>query len=266
MYRRYSGRAGRRVLCVFRISAVCFHRRPSGPKTGPRADIEPKVTLIVTAYNEARDIRQKLENTLLIDYPKEKLEIIVVSDHSNDGTDAIVREFETRGVVLLRQPTRGGKTAAENSAVEKASGEIIVFSDATSIYETRIVREMLPNFADASVGCVAGRLVYADTSGSGVGVGARSYWSFESFLKKSESAACSLIGASGCLYAVRRVAYKAMYPEACSDFLIATVLYKQGLRTIYEEMRSVSKRPTGSNAGNADANTHYIPDFYRPLA
>lgn len=204
------------------------------PKHVKRGEFEPKVSIIITAYNEERDIRRKLENTLRIDCPSEKIEIIVASDCSSDKTDEIVNEFSEKGVKLVRQPQRGGKTAAQNLAVETASGEIILFSDATSMYEPNVLREMLPNFADASVGCVAGKLIYVDDSGSTVGNAAKSYWSYESLLKEGESNACSLIGVSGCIYAVRRSAYRPMYPEACSDFLIATVIYKQGMRTIYE--------------------------------
>ncbi len=204
------------------------------PKPVRRAEIEPRVSIIITAYNEERDIRRKLENTLLIDYPAEKLEIIVASDCSTDKTDEIVSEFADRSIMLLRQPERKGKTSAQNMAVDHATGEIILFSDATSMYEPNVLREMLPGFADEMVGCVAGKLVYIDRSGSTVGQAAQSYWSYETLLKQSESNACSLIGVSGCIYAVRRSAYRPMYPEACSDFLIATLVYKQGLRTIYE--------------------------------
>ncbi len=198
------------------------------------ASLEPTVTVLITAYNEERDIRAKLENTLLIDYDKTKLEIVVASDCSNDATDAIVKEFNARGVRLVRQIERLGKTMAQNAGVENAAGEIILFSDATTMYEPDVLRRMLPNFADRTIGCVAGKLVYVDDFNSGVGKGAKSYWSYETFLKQAESRACSLIGASGCLYAVRKSAYRPMYAEACSDFLIATVLYRQGLRTVFE--------------------------------
>ncbi len=199
-----------------------------------RAPFEPLVTVIITAYNEERDLRGKLENTLALDYPADKLEVIVASDCSTDGTDQIAREFEARGVRLHRQEERLGKTAAQNAAVELAKGDIVLFSDATTFYQPDVLRVMLPAFADSSVGCVAGRLVYVDPAESRVGHGARSYWSYETFLKKHESRACSLIGASGCLYAVRREAYVPMYDEACSDFLIATKLMENRLRSVYE--------------------------------
>lgn len=204
------------------------------PREIKKSAFAPTVTVLITAYNEEKAIRAKLENTLLIDYPSEKLEILVASDGSTDKTDEIVKEFAARGVKLFRQDGRMGKTFTQNKAVEKASSEIILFSDATTAYEKNVLQKMLPNFADASVGCVAGRLIYVDESKSGVGKGAQSYWNYETFLKKSESRACSLIGASGCLYAVRKSAYQPMYPEACSDFLICTVVFKQGLRSIYE--------------------------------
>lgn len=214
-------------LLVYLVSLI-------SPKVVKRGEFEPKVTVLITAYNEEKDIARKLENTFEIDYPGDKLEILVASDGSTDRTDEIVRGFEDRDVRLFRQDGRLGKTYTQNKAVELAAGEIILFSDATTAYRPDVLREMLPNFADESVGCVAGKLVYVDDSSSNVGKGARSYWNYETSLKQAESRACSLIGASGCLYAVRRSAYQPMYPEACSDFLICTVLYRQGLRSVYE--------------------------------
>lgn len=204
------------------------------PRRVRRGDFESTVSVIITAYNEERDLAAKLENTLALDYPTELLEIIVASDCSSDRTDDIVKEFAPRGVRLLRQPQRLGKTAAQNAAVTQARGDVILFSDATSLYQPDAVLALLPNFADPTVGCVAGRLIYVEPAQSRVGRGARSYWSYETFLKRHESRACSLIGASGCLYAVRRTAYVPLYHEACSDFIIATKMVEQGLRAIYE--------------------------------
>jgi cellulose synthase/poly-beta-1,6-N-acetylglucosamine synthase-like glycosyltransferase len=204
------------------------------PRAVLRGSVEPSVSVVITAYNEERDLRAKLENTLALDYPADKLEVIVASDCSSDRTDDIAREFEPRGVRLHRQVERLGKTAAQNAAVAIARGEVILFSDATTLYQSDVLRAMTPNFADPTVGCVAGRLVYVDDTGSSVGSGAKSYWGYETFLKTHESRACSLIGASGCLYAVRRAAYVPLYNEACSDFIIATKMVEQGLRAVYE--------------------------------
>src|SRR3989441_3869126 len=204
------------------------------PRAVRSAECSPSVSMIITAYNEERDLAMKLENALALDYPRELLEIIVASDCSADATDEIARSFANRGVKLVRQPVRLGKTAAQNAAVGYARGEIILFSDATSHYQLDVVRRLMPGFADERVGCIAGRLIYVDPSTSRVGDGARSYWNYETFLKKHESRACSLIGASGCLYAVRRTAYVPLANDACSDFIIATKMVEQGLRAIYE--------------------------------
>ncbi len=197
-------------------------------------ECRPFVSVIITAYNEERDLAAKLDNTLALDYPAARLEIIVTSDCSTDDTDEIARSYAPRGVRLHRQTERLGKTAAQNAAVELARGEVLLFSDATTMYQPDVLRVMMPSFADASVGCVAGRLIYTDPARSSVGQGARSYWGYETFLKRHESRVCSLIGASGCLYAVRRAAYVPLYPEACSDFIIATKMVEQNLRAVYE--------------------------------
>lgn len=204
------------------------------PRRVDRSDIEPNVTVLITAFNEETAIRAKIENTLCLEYPADKLEILVASDGSTDATDDIVREFEPRGVRLFRQEGRVGKTETQNNAVARANGEIVLFSDATTEYEPDVLRKLLPAFADESVGCVAGRLIYVDKASSNVGKGALSYWNYETFIKSAESKACSLIGASGCLYAVRKAAYQPMYAEACSDFLVCTMLFRQGLRSVFE--------------------------------
>lgn len=204
------------------------------PRPWRREDFEPPVSIVIAARNEEKDIESKLKNTLAIDYPTNKLEIIVVSDFSSDRTDNIVESFADKGVTLIRPEQRLGKTAAQNLGVSVSTGEIILFSDATTNYQADVLRRIIPNFADESIGCVGGKLDYHDPHETTVGRGASNYWSYETNLKVNESLAGSLIGVSGCLYAVRRSAYKPMYPEACSDFLIATVMRRQGLRTVFE--------------------------------
>jgi cellulose synthase/poly-beta-1,6-N-acetylglucosamine synthase-like glycosyltransferase len=203
-------------------------------KSVRREAFTPTVTVIIAAYNEERDLAAKLENTLALDYPKSHREIIVTSDCSQDRTDEIALGFSSSGVHLHRQAERLGKTAAQNAAVEKARGEILLFSDATTLYQPDVLRVMMPAFADAEVGCVTGRVIYAADTDSTVGHGTRSYWNYEFLLKKGESSIGSLIGVCGCMYAVRKSAYVPLYHEACSDFIIAPMMVKQGLRAIYE--------------------------------
>jgi cellulose synthase/poly-beta-1,6-N-acetylglucosamine synthase-like glycosyltransferase len=198
------------------------------------ADITPRVSIIIAAYNEERDIEAKLKNTLALDYPRDRMEIIVASDCSTDRTDEIVSRFKEQGVTLSRQPDRFGKTVAQRSAVKVSSGAILVFSDATTRYEPDALRKIVRNFADPEVGCVAGQLIYVDAAASAVGKGCRSYWGYEKFLKRCESQMGSLIGVSGCLYAVRRTCHARLAGDMIDDFVIPTEIHLQGLRTVYE--------------------------------
>jgi cellulose synthase/poly-beta-1,6-N-acetylglucosamine synthase-like glycosyltransferase len=159
---------------------------------------------------------------------------LLLSDCSQDRTDEIALSFASRGVKLHRQAERHGKTAAQNAAVQKARGEILLFSDATTLYQPDVLRRIVPSFADPEVGCVTGRVIYSADAESTVGQGTRSYWNYEFLLKSCESSITSLIGVCGCMYAVRKSAYVPLYAEACSDFVIATVMVQQGLRAIYE--------------------------------
>ena len=209
-------------------------------KTARRAPIRPRVSLIIAARNEEKAIGEKLENALSLDYPKEKFEIIVASDASTDRTDEIVRSFAGRGVILHRQEKRHGKTRAQHRAASVSSGDILIFSDATTIYEPDVVEKIVRNFADPNVGCVAGQLVYLDRKSSAVSSGCKSYWNYEKRLKEWESSFHSLIGVSGCLYAVRRSCYAKIAKDMIDDFVIAIEIQIQGLRTIYEPL-AISK-------------------------
>jgi cellulose synthase/poly-beta-1,6-N-acetylglucosamine synthase-like glycosyltransferase len=199
-----------------------------------QAEITPRVSVIIAARNEERDIEDKINNTFALDYPPDKLEIVVASDCSTDRTEEIVRRYSRRGVKLYRQTFHLGKTVAQNNAVRMSSGEILVFSDATTLYTPDTLRKIVRSFADPKVGCVAGQLVYVDRSKSATGNGCRSYWSYEKFLKKCESRVGSMIGVSGCLYALRRSCHQRLGNAMIDDFVVATEIHLQGLRTIYE--------------------------------
>lgn len=214
-------------LMVFLLS-VLF------PRTIRKDDFSPSVSIIIAAYNEERDLRAKLDNMLSLDYQKDKLEIVVASDCSTDDTDEIVRSYADRGVILHRQEIRQGKTRAQQQAVKISTGEILVFSDATTIFELDALKKIVRSFADPEVGCVAGQLDYVDRTSTAVGKGCRSYWNYEKFLKKCESQLGSLIGVSGCLYAVRRSCQARLANQMIDDFVIATEVHLQGLRTVYE--------------------------------
>jgi len=146
-----------------------------------------KVSLLIAAYNEEACIRKKIENSLALGYPRNLLEIIVISDCSTDNTDAIVQEYSEKGVILKRLPQREGKIAARNSAVSSAQGEILIFSDTSTMFDKRAVKELVFNFADSRVGCVSGKDYSINKEKSGISVGEGTYFDYEHSLRNMES-------------------------------------------------------------------------------
>jgi glycosyltransferase involved in cell wall biosynthesis len=199
----------------------------------PTGALEPTVTVIIAAHNEEKAIRRKLENALALDYPADKLEVIVASDCSTDRTHDIVRELQPRGVRLMVLPERAGKTAAQNLAASVATGEILIFTDATTEFNRGSVRGLVAAFADPRVGCVGAELEYVSEGGSAVGKGGGLYWRYEKRVKELEAQVSTLIGVSGCLYAVRASAYRPIDPDLISDFVIAGDVFQRGFITVY---------------------------------
>ncbi|GAB3094327.1 glycosyltransferase family 2 protein [Lysobacter terrae] len=204
------------------------------PRGVDKQAITPAITVIITAYNEEKHIEQKIRNVLELDYPRDRIDVLVASDASSDATDRLVHDFKAPNVRLLRIEGRLGKTACQNFAAEAATGELIAFTDATTQIDIGALRAMASNFHDPGVGCVAGRLSYVAQRKDATGHGGTSYWNYEIMLRMAESALGSLIGVSGCLYAVRREAYRPIAPELISDFVIAMVVRAQGMRTVLE--------------------------------
>jgi cellulose synthase/poly-beta-1,6-N-acetylglucosamine synthase-like glycosyltransferase len=200
-----------------------------------KSDVEPSVTVVIAARNEATCIERTIRNKLEQDYPKELLDVIVVSDESTDGTDEIVSRFGRR-VVLIRQVARRGKTAALNLGVASAKGEVLVFSDANSLYRKDAVRQLVRNFADESVGYVTGRMVYWNPAAESlVGEGTSAYMRYENFIRRHETRLASVIGVDGGIDAVRRSLYRNMRADQQSDFVLPLVISGEGHRVVYEE-------------------------------
>lgn len=220
-------------------------RRDHGPKD---RRYTPRVSVIVAAYNEEDNIARKLDNLLALDYPADRIEIIVASDASTDRTDAIVQSWAPRGVRLLRVEGRQGKTAVQNASVRAARGEVLVFTDATTVLERSSLRELVANFSDPQVGCVGARLVYTNDRDTQVGSGGTAYWGYETRIKAWESCINSLIGVSGCFYAVRASIYTPMEPMLISDFVVALDTVKKGYRVRFEP-QAVCYEQTLDDAG-----------------
>ena len=193
----------------------------------------PLVSFIIAAYNEEKAIGEKLENILSLDYPTDRLEVIIASDGSTDSTDAVIRGYEGRGIKLLSLP-RQGKAAALNAAVAASKGEILVFSDANSIYRTDALRALVRPFADPKVGGVAGNQCYLKKSGKSlISAGERSYWDFDRTMKEYESRAGSTISATGAIYAIRRSLFQTVVEGVTDDFVTSTGVIAQGYRLVF---------------------------------
>jgi cellulose synthase/poly-beta-1,6-N-acetylglucosamine synthase-like glycosyltransferase len=203
-----------------------------------RADIEPMVSLLITAYNEEKDMAAKIENCLALDYPEDKLEIVVASDGSTDATDDIVRGYETNEagvrVVLHRVEGRLGKTAAQNSAVRICRGEVVVFSDAASMYDRNAIRALVRNYADPKVGAVSGMYTYINKGETVAGFGTILFWKFENFIKKRQSMVRTITGCCGCIYSVRKNLYTDLPPQIISDLVEPLTILRKGYRIVFE--------------------------------
>lgn len=215
--------------CTVAILARVFNREVK------KAPFEPSVTILVAAYNEAKHIRKTIENKLALDYPEGKLDIIVISDCSDDGTDRIVKQFQDDRVTLIRQEERGGKTAALNRAVPHARGDILVFSDANSLYDRSALRYLVQNFADPEVGYVTGKMVYVvNPGGQTVGNGCSAYMRYENMLRSYEARIGSVVGVDGGIDAIRHTLYREMRPDQLPDFVLPLMVAEQGYRVVFE--------------------------------
>jgi cellulose synthase/poly-beta-1,6-N-acetylglucosamine synthase-like glycosyltransferase len=197
---------------------------------------QPSVTILIAAYNEEDCIASTLENKLALEYPGEKLEIIVVSDESGDRTDAIVNSFADKRVRLLRQVPRSGKTSALNLAVPLAQGDILVFSDANSMYAEDALQRLVENFADPAVGYVTGKMIYTDPDGTPIGDGCSAYMRYENRLRKIETDLGSIVGVDGGIDAMRKDLYSPLNPDQLPDFVQPLKVVEKGFRVVYEPL------------------------------
>jgi len=201
---------------------VLLVARKKQQETAPQDESTlPRVTLIISAFNEKDVIGQKIENSLKLNYPPELLEILVVSDASTDGTDGLVRQWmrKDRRVRLLRMSERMGKTTGLNAAIQQANGEIVVFSDANAMYNPDAIRQLVKHFQNPEVGYVVGKAVYIGEDDSPAGSSESIYWKYELWLKKLESDFHSVVGGDGAIYAIRKELYKPLEEDDINDFV-----------------------------------------------
>ncbi len=217
------------VFPVLVILRGMFATRPW--KTG--SDI-PSVDIVIICYNEASCIENKLQNLISLDYPANRLRFILASDGSDDGTAIAIQNFPDARITFLDCPRRG-KIPALNDAVRIATGEILVFSDANSMFDTDALRCLVRHFADPEVGCVAGNQVYTKSNSSGAAAaGEHSYWNLDRMIKDAESRAGNAISATGAIYAVRRELVSEVPSGVTDDFTISTRVIRHGYRIVFD--------------------------------
>lgn len=210
----------------------------------------PKITYIIAAYNEEKNIKQKLENTILLNYPQDKLEIIVASDGSTDKTNDIVKRFIKErnrvDIKLYEVKKRKGKTNAQNEAIAISKGEVIVFSDANSIWEKEALKNLILNFKDSRIDYVCGKLEYINSLENITSNAENTYWNYDLWLRKIESNLLSITAGNGAIYAIKADKIEIIPEIECHDGIYPTISVLKGRRAIYEE-KAVAYEKAGEN-------------------
>lgn len=196
------------------------------------SDEFPRVSFIISARNEEKNIRRKLQNTLALDYPRERLEILVASNGSADRTDAIATDFASQGAKLIsiQEP---GKTHAQNLAVAQAQNDIVVFSDADATYRGDALLQLVAPFQDHRIAAVLGKVVWEESTTSMVREGESLYWRYENYLKRRESRLGACLAGSGAIMALRRELYEPLEPHLMEDFAIPVIARAKGYKVVF---------------------------------
>ncbi len=237
-------------------------KKPSKSKPSGFDDI-PSVSVLIIAHNEQRYIKDKLENTLSLQYPEGKLEIVVATDGCTDETVKIVRSYSNRGIRLIEIKEHLGKANAINQSMHQINNEIVVCSDANSTYERDAVERLVQNFADPEIGAVCGRLSYRNPKGEPMGQMEGLYARYDQWIRMQESQYHSTIGAIGAIYAIRRRLYTNLDLDVCDDLTIPVLIYKRGFRVIYE---NTAKAYEDTDENTSQAFKRRVRTILRELA
>jgi cellulose synthase/poly-beta-1,6-N-acetylglucosamine synthase-like glycosyltransferase len=216
-------------------------------RRGSDSRYTPSISILIAACNEEATIETKLKQTMQLEYPADKLEVLVLSDGSQDQTDEIVRRFPDPRVRLVRVAERRGKTNAQNVGVKQATGEVLIFSDATTVYHPQALMHLVSNYQDPRVGAVSGRYQYFDsTHSSPTGLGTIAFWNYENNIKVWQSRIRTLTGCCGCIYSVRRNAYTELAPDIISDLVQPLWVIRQGYKVAFEDRALAYEETTES--------------------
>ena len=225
------------------------HHSPEPSQIDKKTDW-PMVSILIPAFNEENVIRKKVENTLSVDYPKDRLQIVIVSDGSTDQTDAMLASYSEQEIEVVHMSKRQGKTAVLNRMIPVMQGEIVVLSDASGLIRQDALKQLVHHFKDPKVGGVCGTYVIDADDESLRSITEKFYWQYETFLKKYESLLHSSIGAHGAFYGFRRALFTPLSEKAINDdFILPMQIVGKGLRVIYEPQAMVEEHETTSLVG-----------------
>ena len=225
-----------------------FGKRASG-KHKAKTDL-PTLSFLIPAYNEERVIRQKIENTLDLDYPRDKLRIVVVSDGSTDQTNAMLKSYGEEEISFIPIHKRRGKVNVLNQVIPQLTGDLVVLSDASGMLAPNALKNLVKCFRNPQVGCVSGVYRFDTDDETLRSTTEKIYWRYETFLKKHESKAHSAIGAHGALYGFRRELFRPLHSRAINDdFILPMEIIRQGFRVLYEPSAIVVENETTSLQG-----------------
>ncbi len=226
----------------------------------------PAVTLLIAAYNEEDVIAEKLENSLSLDYPVEKMQIVVAADGSDDRTVEIVQSYADRGVELSYRPERRGKMAAITNAMGKARGDVVVFSDANNLYSANVIRDLVAPFSVSAVGGVSGAKTIIKSE-SALGESEGFYWKYESIVKEAESRLDSCVAISGEVWALRRELFVPP-PDGIinDDFFMGMQVIKQGKRLVYAPTARSYERVSPSAKDEMERRARVIAGRYQAMS
>jgi cellulose synthase/poly-beta-1,6-N-acetylglucosamine synthase-like glycosyltransferase len=220
-------------MILFLLSSLQKAERRQDRRTSADRFQWPKVTMLVAAHNEEGIIKEKIRNCLAIDYPDKNFHVVIASDGSNDRTNAIVQSCKNPRIQLIAYPERQGKIGTLNATLPTLTDQIVVMSDANTMYSPDAVRKLARHFADERVGCVCGELILESPEGGGSGEGL--YWKYETLLKRMESKCGFLLGATGGIFAIRKSLFQPLPPGTIiEDFVTGMKVLAQGFKVCYE--------------------------------
>lgn len=237
------------------------------PKPVRRSEVTPGVSIVVAARNEAAALQTRIDNLLALDYPRDRLQIIVVSDGSTDATTEVLAFYRGQIDAVLLPP--GGKARALNAGVERAIHDVLVFTDARQVFAADAVRALVAPFADPNVGGVCGELLLDCEAGEGsstIGEGVGAYWKYEKWLRRHESIVGSTLGSTGAIHALRRKLWQPLPPETILDDVLAPMrAVLAGARVVFEGSARAFDRAAAGGGAEFQRKTRTLAGNYQIL-